>query len=90
MCAGCCCHQDPRVGTEEECSSNRSEGGAPLLTPRATRAEDDLLYLMYLGDNESVLADVNNLVGEGSKPTLANAPNADILAKNIEGLRARI
>ena len=58
-----------------------------LLALRATHAEDDLLYL---GDNESVLTDVNKWVGEGSKSTLANAPNADILAEIIERLRERI
>ena len=94
MGAGCCCHQDPgverraRVGRAEEgCSSGRPEGGALLLALRATCAEDDLLYL---GDNESVLTDVNKWVGEGSKATLANAPNADILAEIIEKLRERI
>ena len=94
MGAGCCCHQDPgverraRVGRAEEgCSSGRPEGGALLLALRATRAEEDLLYL---GDNESVLTDVNKWVGEGSKATLANAPNADILAEIIEKLRERI
>ena len=45
-----------------------------VLALRATRAEDDLLYL---GDNESVLTDINKWVVEGSKATLANSPNAD-------------
>ena len=58
-------------------------GGALPLALRATRAEDDLLYL---GDNESVRTDVNKWVGEGGKATLANAPNADILAEIIEKL----
>jgi len=94
MGAGCCCLQDPsverraKVGRAEEgCSSSRPEGGALLLALRATRAEDDLLYL---GDNESVLTDINKWVGEGSKATLANAPNADILSEIIEKLRERI
>ena len=36
------------------------------------------------------MTDVNKWVGEGSKATLANAPNADILAEIIERLRERI
>ena len=74
-----------KVGrTEEGCSSSRPEGGALLLALPATRAEDDLLYL---GNNESVLTDINKWVGEGSKVTLANAPNAGILTEIIEKLR---
>ena len=38
---------------------------------------------LYLGDNESVLTDVNKLVGEGSKATLAKTPNMDILEETI-------
>ena len=44
----------------------------------------------FLGQRVSVLTDINRLVGGDSKATLANAPNADILAKIIERLRERI
>ena len=75
-----------KVGRAEEgCSSSRPEGGALLLALRATRVEDDLLYL---GDNESVLTDISKWVGEGSKATLANAPNADILYPNLRSLKS--
>ena len=53
---------------------HRAEGGALLLALLATRVKDDLLYL---SDNKPVLTDVNKWVGEGSKATLANAPNSD-------------
>ena len=56
-----------------------------MLALLATRVKE-----LYLSDNKPVLTDVNKWVGEGSKATLANAPNADILTEIIELVRERI
>ena len=76
-----------RIDEFRHCVEEGGGGSHAAHKRRATRAEDDLLYL---GDNESVLTDINKWVGEGSKATLANAPNADILSEIIEKLRERI
>jgi len=77
-----------KVGREEEdSSSNWPELAAFLLALRDTLIEESLLYLC---DNQSLLKAVNRWIGEGGKPTLVGAPDADIQAAAIEILRKRI
>ena len=80
--------QQCKVGREEEGSSwNWPELAAFLLALRDTLIEEPLLYLC---DNQSLLKAVNRWIGEGGKPTLVGAPDADIQAAAIEILRKRI
>jgi len=58
-----------------------------FLALRNTPIEEHLLYLC---GNQSLLKAVNGWIGEGGKPTLVGAPDADILAAAIEITRKRI
>ena len=74
-----------RIGREVEgTSSNRPELGALALALQATEATHDLLYLC---DNESVLKTIRGWIGEGTKVSLARAPDADILSEILEYLK---
>ena len=94
MGAGCCCLEAPaldchaRVCREiEGTSSTRPELGGLLLSLQAVPNTVDALIL---SDNESVLKTIQQWVGEGSKATLANAPDADILREILTALSSRI
>jgi hypothetical protein len=54
---------------------------------RSAALDEDLVYF---GDNQSVLKTIQKWTGEGSRATLANAPDADILSEALEILRKRI
>ena len=77
------------VGREEEgASSNRPELAAQVLALRATKTTDDMLYLYV---NQALLKAVQMWTGEGPKQTMVNAPDADIILRQIiELLRARV
>ena len=76
------------MGQEEEGSSlNRPDLAAFLL------ALLDMLIgelLLYLCDNQSLLAAVTRWIGKSGKATLVGAPDANILEAVIEILRKRI
>ena len=94
MGSGCCKFQGEeadkcaRVGREEEgTSSNGPElGGVVLALQSATLSEDVLL----LCDNAAVLCAITKWVGQGGKPTLATAPDADILREKVCLLTQRV
>jgi ribonuclease HI len=74
-----------RVGREQEgTSSNRPEFAAIEAAIRQADEKEDNLYLC---DNQSVLTEVNGWIGEGSKATLATAPNVDIMRELLCTLR---
>jgi len=76
------------VGREEEgSSSNQPELAAFLLALHGTMVEKLLLYLC---DNQSLLAAVTRWIGKSGKATLVGAPDANILEAVIEILRKRI
>jgi len=94
MLSGCCKFQGEeadncaRVGREEEdTSSNRPELGDVVFALQSAALSEDVLLLC---DNAAVLCAITKWVGQGGKPTLATAPDADILRETVCLLTQRV
>jgi ribonuclease HI len=92
--SGCCKFQGEeadncaRVGREEEdTSSNRPELGDVVFALQSAALSEDVLLLC---DNAAVLCAITKWVGQGGKPTLATAPDADILRETVCLLTQRV
>ena len=76
------------VGREQEgTSSNRPE---LAVLEAALRQADETENIPYFCDNQSVLTEVNGLIDEGGKATLATSSNTDIMREVLCTLRMRI
>ena len=70
-----------RVGREGEgMSSNRPELGEVVL---ALQLEARSSHVLLQCDNEAVLCVIKKWVGQGGNPTIATAPDADILQERV-------